>query len=110
MKKLEGVPAVNREIELQPGTMVSLEISPHVLIPEIDSNSVFSVNEPGFDAIDGYQQKQTVSAILATSVVQLDEDAKQLGSAISELTQILSSLPRPSASDETPNPSDNTKP
>lgn len=95
MEKTKDAPAMQREVEIQPGTVVSLDIKPHVLIPNADGVDVFAVAEPGFIAPDGYRQQQTVSAILAKSVVQLDEDAKQLGSALDELNRILSSLPQP---------------
>ncbi len=102
LEKTTDAPPVVREIELQPGTIISLEISPHVLTPEVDGANVFAVNEPGFNALDGYSQKQTVSAILAKSVSQLDEDAKHLGTALSELQQILSSLPKPDPAAQEP--------
>ncbi len=95
MEKSKDAPVIIREVELQPGTVISLDIKPHVLIPDADGANVFSVNEPGFDPLAGYRQEQTVSAILAKSVVQLDEDSKQLGNALSELHRILSSLPNP---------------
>jgi hypothetical protein len=107
MEKSEGIPPLNRDIELQPGTIISLEISPHILVPDSDGSNIFAVNEPGFHAIDGYRQKQTVSAILAKSVLQLDEDAKQLGNALSELNQILSSLPQPATPE--PQPTNNSE-
>lgn len=95
MQKLEDAPAVERDVEIEPGTVISLDITPHVLIPDADGSNTFAVSEPGFDSLSGYRQEQTVSAILAKSVVQLDEDSKQLGAALSELEQILSSLPKP---------------
>jgi len=95
MKKTEDAPAIKRDVEIQPGTVISLDIKPHVLIPDADGADTFAVNEPGFDPLEKYRQRQTVSAILAKSVIQLDEDAKQLGNALSELQQILSSLPSP---------------
>ncbi len=95
MEKTDDAPAIKRDVEIQPGTIISLDIKPHVLTPDADGANTFAVNEPGFDPLEKYQQKQTVSAILAKSVVQLDEDAKQLGNALSELQQILSSLPNP---------------
>lgn len=93
MEKTEEAPAIKRDVELQPGTVISLDIKPHVLVPDSDGDQIFAINEPGFIAPDKYRQSQTVSAILAKSVIQLDEDAKQLGNALSELQQILSSLP-----------------
>ena len=95
MEKAEDAPAIKRDVELQPGTVISLDIKPHVLLPDADGADTFAINEPGFDALEKYHQSQTVSAILAKSVVQLDEDAKQLGNALSDLQQILASLPSP---------------
>ena len=95
MEKSADAPVVIREVELQPGTLISLDITPHILIPDADGSGVFSVTEPGFDTLGGYRQERTVSGILAKSVVQLDEDSKQLGTVLSELQRLLSSLPQP---------------
>ena len=56
---------------------------------------MFTISEPGFDPSLGYQQTSTVGSILANSIRQLDEDAKQLGNAIDNLQQLLVSLPKP---------------
>ncbi len=84
-----------RKVELAPGASITLTIRPHQLVPDADGTAVFSIAEPGFDPALGYRQAQTVSAILATSIQQLDEDAKQLGHAIDQLQQLVSSLPQP---------------
>ncbi|MGL5016601.1 MAG: hypothetical protein ACRDBP_00585 [Luteolibacter sp.] len=88
-------PPFVREVELSPGSKITLTIRPHVLIPDADGENAFNVAEPGFDASLGYQQTSTVGSILANSVRQLDEDAKQLGNAIENLQQLLVSLPNP---------------
>lgn len=91
----EQAPVFRKDVELQPGTSVTLSIRPHILAPDSDGNQTFSVGEPGFDAAQGYLQKNTVSSILGTSVAQLDQDSLQLGNAISELHRLLASLPKP---------------
>lgn len=88
-------PAFTREIELSPGSKITLSIRPHVLVPVVDGVSQFSIEEPGFDGSLGYQQPGTIGTILSTSVNQLDEDSKQLGAAIDRLQQLLVSLPTP---------------
>jgi hypothetical protein len=88
-------PPFVREVELSPGSKITLTIRPHVLIPDADGENAFAVAEPGFEPSLGYQQTSTVGSILANSVRQLDEDAKQLGNAIENLQQLLVSLPNP---------------
>lgn len=90
-------PAFTREIELSPGSRITLSIRPHVLVPVVDGASQFSIEEPGFDGSLGYHQPGTIGTILSTSVNQLDEDSKQLGAAIDRLQQLLVSLPTPPA-------------
>jgi hypothetical protein len=92
-----SAPPFTRNVDLAPGASITLSIRPHLLIPDADGASAFSITEPGFDPALGYRQAQTVSAVLATSILQLDEDAKQLGNAIDQLQQLVSSLPRPAA-------------
>ncbi len=94
LEKSEQAPVFRKEVELQPGTSISLSIKPHILAPASDGLSTFSVGEPGFEASQGYLQKNTVSAILGTSVARLDHDSLQLGNAISELHRLLASLPK----------------
>ncbi|MEI6675008.1 MAG: hypothetical protein WCO57_07510, partial [Verrucomicrobiota bacterium] len=88
-------PPFIRKVELAPGASITLNIRPHLLVPDANGSTVFSIAEPGFDPALGYRQAQTVSAILASSIQQLDEDAKQLGHAIAQLQQLVSSLPQP---------------
>lgn len=94
LEKSEEAPAFEREIELSSGKSITLTIRPHILAANTDGASSFSISEPGFDAAYGYKQQHTVSAILDRSIIQLDEDAKQLGDAIAKLQQLLASLPR----------------
>jgi hypothetical protein len=104
-------PPFTREVELSPGSKITLTIRPHVLIPDADGTNVFTISEPGFDSSLGYQQTSTVGSILANSVRQLDEDAKQLSSAIDNLQQLLVSLPNPESTPppEPPKPVINRK-
>jgi len=64
------------------------------------------VNEPGYTADLGYRQNTTVGAILATSIRQLEDDSRQLGTAIDQLQQLLVSLPQqePPPQDDNPAP------
>jgi hypothetical protein len=88
-------PPFTREVELAPGTTVTLTIRPHLLVPDADGATVFTIPEPGFDNKLGYAQTATVGANLSNSIRRLDEDAKQLGTAIDSLQQLLVSLPKP---------------
>ena len=94
-----SAPPFVRKVELAPGTHITLTIRPHLLIPDA---AAFALNEPGFDPALGYSQSQTVSAILANSIQQLDADAKQLGTAIELLQQLVSSLPHPAPPPQPP--------
>ena len=96
----ENAPPFTRKVELAPGTEVTLTIRPHLLVPEADGAKVFAISEPGYEAPLGYQQAATVGAILSTSIQQLDEDSKQLGTAIDRLQQLLVSLPKPESPPE----------
>lgn len=97
-----NVPSFMEEVELSPGSKLTLKIHPHVLIPIADGKNIFEVSEPGFDPSLGYQQTRTVGTILATSVVQLEDDSKQLGAAIERLQELLTSLPSPEPESEIP--------
>lgn len=88
-------PPFIRQIELDPGAAITLNIRPHLLVPDADGATAFSIAEPGFDPTLGYRQTRTVGAALTASVQQLDEDSKQLGDAIDQLEQLLSALPQP---------------
>ncbi|MFD0894108.1 hypothetical protein KBB96_02800 [Luteolibacter ambystomatis] len=90
-----GAPPFTKQVELAPGTKISLNIRPHVLVPVADGKETFNVNEPGFDPALGYNQPGTVGTILSKAVTQLDEDSKNLGEAIDRLEQLLASMPAP---------------
>jgi hypothetical protein len=90
----ESAPPFTRDVEISPGSTIPLSIRPHVLVPDADGATTFSVSEPGYQAALGYQQKDTVGAILSNSVRQLEEDSLQMGHAIERLQQLLVSLPR----------------
>lgn len=98
--KLETVstaPSFNREVEISTGSKVTLNIRPHVLIPDTDGSTTFPVNEPGYDSALGYQQTATISAILSNSLRQMEDDSIKMGHAIDSLQQLLISLPKPPA-------------
>ena len=77
-----SAPPFTREVEVTPGSKITLKIRPHVLIPDTDGATTFSVTEPGYDASLGYHQTDTVGAILSNSTRQLEEDSKKMGEAI----------------------------
>jgi hypothetical protein len=91
----DSAPPFTREVEVSPGTRVTLSIRPHLLVPDADGVAAFGIPEPGYDSGLGYRQTATVGAILATSIRQLDDDAKQLDRALDRLNQLLVSLPTP---------------
>lgn len=91
----ESAPPFTREVEIAPGSKITLTISPHVMIPDADGAEVFTIAEPGYNHSLGYQQNATVGAILSNSVRQLDDDSKKLTNAIESLQQLLVSLPKP---------------
>ena len=107
----ENAPPITREVELSPGNKITLTVRPHLLVPDVNGTSVFNVPEPGFDASLGYRQNATVGAILAHSVRQLEDDSKELGTAIDQLQQLLVSLPKPEPQPEPkPEPKPELKP
>jgi len=103
----DSAPPFTREVEISPGSKITLTIRPHLLVPDADGAQVFTVSEPGYDNALGYQQTATVGAILSESIRQLDEESKQLGTAIDSLQQLLVSLPKP---EPLPEPKPETKP
>lgn len=100
----ETAPPFTREVEIAPGTRITLSVRPHLLIPDLDTAQVFSVPEPGYNSTLGYQQTATVGAILSNSLTQLGEQSKQLGTTLANLQQLLSSLPRPETKSLLPDP------
>lgn len=103
-------PAFSRNVELAPNSTIALTIRPHVLVPDANGASAFSVAEPGFDSADGYRQINTVGAVLARSLEQLDEDSKHLGAAIEQLQTLVSALPKPAPAKADPKPVSISKP
>lgn len=101
----ESAPPFTRKVELAPGSEITLNIRPHLLVPDTDGANVFTIAEPGYEYSLGYGQTATVGAILSTSIRQLEDDSKQLGTAIDSLQQLLISLPKPE-----PQPVDISKP
>ncbi len=87
-------PPFLRTVELAPGASITLTIRPHLLVPDSDGATRFAITEPGLDPSLGYRQTHTVGAVLATSIRQLDADAKQLGDAIDQLQQLVMALPQ----------------
>lgn len=92
---MESAPPFSREVEIAPGSMITLTIRPHCLIPEADGATSFSITEPGYDPSLGYDQTGTVGATLSHSINHLDADARKISTVIDQLQQLLVSLPRP---------------
>lgn len=90
----ESAPPFIREVEVAPGSKVTLTIRPHFLVPDANGSSVFTISEPGYKSALGYQQADTVGAILANSLKQFEKDSIHLGNAIEGLEQLLISLPK----------------
>lgn len=93
----ENVASFSEDVELEKGKVITLSVKPHVLVPDADGFLSFSVPEPGYDPGLEYHQNATIGAVLARSIEQMDEDSKQLGSALEQLEQLLISLPKPKA-------------
>lgn len=100
-------PPFTRDVELAPGKQITLTVRPHILVPDTNGAGVFNIPEPGFDPSLGYHQNATVGAVIADSIRQLDDDAKELGTVIDHLQQLLVSLPKP---EPAPAPAPATKP
>jgi len=103
----ESAPPFTREVEIAPGKRITLNVRPHLLVAEADGSNVFQIAEPGFDPALGYRQNATVAAILSTSIHQLEDDSRQLGTVIDQLQQLLVSLPHEQSA---PEPAPETKP
>lgn len=93
LKVSDEAPPFTREVELAPGKKITLNIHPHLLVPDANGANVFAVPEPGFNASLGLDQSDTVAAALTHSIHKLDEDSKQLGILIDRLQQLMVSLP-----------------
>ena len=96
----ENAPPFTRKVELSPGSEITLTIRPHLLVPDADGANIFTVSEPGYDPSLGYEQTATVGAVLSNSIRQLEDESKQLGTAIDSLQQLLISLPKPAPQPE----------
>ncbi|GAA5131446.1 hypothetical protein JIN84_06730 [Luteolibacter yonseiensis] len=90
----DAAPPFTREVEVSPGTKVTLTIRPHLLVPDADGAEAFAIPEPGYDHTLGFRQNSTVAAILSDSIRGIDENSKQLGTVIESLQQLLVSLPK----------------
>jgi len=109
----KDVPAFTREVPLSNGTRIQLSIRPHLLVPDADGARVISVKEPGFEPEKRYAQTGTMSAVLSSSIEQLDTEARQMSEAIDRLEQLLGSLPAaeaPPRANPVPTPAPNRKP
>ena len=89
----KDAPPLSEKVLLANGSELVLSIRPHVLVPAADGSNIFALSEPGFDSAEGYAQTQTVGAVLADSIHQLDEQSRRLGAASRRLSELLDSLP-----------------
>ena len=96
----ENAPSFSKDVEIHPGTVIALSITPYVLSPDADGINTFSVSEPGYEPGNSYSQEKTVGAILGQSIEQLDQDSIKMGNIISDLHQLLASLPKPETPEE----------
>jgi hypothetical protein len=87
------VPVLAHSIETTPGKPVVLLIRPPLLVPKTDGTEAVSLTEPGFSPALGAQQSSTTAALLADSMHQLESTANNLDTAISQLENLLLSLP-----------------
>jgi hypothetical protein len=90
-----NAPPFSKKVELASGSSVILSIRPHVLVPDADGDDVFGLHEPGYNATDGYAQRETIGAILADSIMSLDANSDRLNAAAKRLDELLTSLPAP---------------
>jgi hypothetical protein len=95
LESSDTAPPFTRKVEIATGSQITLTVRPHRLVPDADGATVFNLSEPGYSSEQGYQQTATLGAILSNSIHQLDEQSKQMGTAIDSLQQLLISLPKP---------------
>jgi hypothetical protein len=101
----EDVPAFVEKVPLANGTVISLSIRPHVLVPDADGENVVAVHEPGYDPALRYAQTGTMSAVLTASAERMEEDSRRMSEALERLGQLLGSLPAaPEAPPAKPSP------
>ncbi|BCX49111.1 hypothetical protein HAHE_30190 [Haloferula helveola] len=91
----ESAPAISEQVSLANGSKIRLSIRPHVLVPDADGSQVFALSEPGFDPTLGYAQTETVGAVLADTIHDLDRNGDRLDAAARRLAELLDSLPSP---------------
>ena len=108
----KGVAPYRTEAKLGSGQMISLAITPFVLVPITDGQNSIRIREPGFQPELGYLQHETIGVMLQKSNVDLQRNEKQVADSIRRLQQLLISLPKNSASTvpKTPATSSATKP
>ena len=103
----DSVTAVAHEVTLNNGTPVKLSIRPHVLVPDADGRDIFALREPGFDSAKGYNQTDTIGAILAESIHTLNDHTDRLAKASQSLSELLDSLPAaPPVAEPAPEPTE----
>jgi hypothetical protein len=89
----EDVPAFVEKVPLANGTIISLSIRPHLLVPDADGENVVAVQEPGYEPDLRYAQTGTMSAVLSSTVESMEEDSLRMSDALERLGQLLGSLP-----------------
>ncbi len=94
------VPLLSHTVETAQSHTVTLLIRPPLLVPSTDGQQAIALVEPGFSPALGLQQSNTTGALLTDSIHQLESTANQLGTAISQLENLLLSMPV-SSSDRT---------
>lgn len=94
----KGIKPYRTAVKLSSGREVNLAITPFVLTPEANGFTSVSIKEPGYDPELGYDQSHTVGAMLRKSTADIEENERQAAESIRRLQQLLTSLPRPVAS------------
>lgn len=89
-------------VNLKSGKKLSLKITPYLLVPE-RSPLVVQVLEPGYSPAEGYRQQNSVTATLETSNQLLLKASNSLVDSISNLEELLLTLPKPEVK-KTPQP------
>ncbi|MGJ8671643.1 hypothetical protein [Rubritalea sp.] len=81
------------EISLKNGKTLKLSVTPHKLVPE-DSPTIVQAVEPGYNPDQGYQQTNSVSARLQSTIDTLSQASSSLDSSIEQLSLLVNSLPK----------------
>ncbi|MGB1260750.1 MAG: hypothetical protein ACPG6P_11960 [Akkermansiaceae bacterium] len=90
----EGTPVHRETVTLKTGERITLSITPYILVPDSDGRTSFTIAEPGYHAPLGLQQKDTVTAVLERSNIEIEKAEKQTAEAIRRLQLLLTSLPK----------------